>query len=254
MTKPRLQSRVPATRKPARPQRRKGDSAAGIYEIVRAKILSLEMTPGSNIDEGSIVKRFGVSRTPVREAVVRLASEGLVLLFPNRASQVAPLDLEKIRDYLEAIDLCQRAVTAWAAVRRRPEHLVAIKDRAAEFERATKTADVDGMVLSNRAFHIAVATACGNAQIAMAYQRLLDEGLRIARFTLGNLNYRQVGTYRSFVETVAREHDEMVDAIAAEDPRRAEAAAAAHTDHTRDRFVEFLSDTLSPAIKIQTSE
>lgn len=231
---------------------RKGDSATSIYEIVRAKILSLELTPGSAIDEASIVKEYGVSRTPVREAIVRLASEGLVLLFPNRGSQVAPLDLEKIRDYLEAIDLCQRAVTAWAAVRRRPEHLAAIKDCALEFDRAIKAADVDGMVLSNRAFHVSIAAACGNAQIAMAYQRLLDEGLRIARFTLGDLYYRQTGTYRSFVDNVSREHAEMVDAIEAEDPRRAEVAAAAHTDHTRDRFVEFLSDTLSPMIKIQT--
>lgn len=231
---------------------RKGDSAASIYEVVRAKILSLELTPGSAIDEAAIVKQYGVSRTPVREAIVRLASEGLVLLFPNRGSQVAPLDLEKIRDYLEAIDLCQRAVTAWAAVRRRPEHLGAIKDAALEFDRAIAAADVDRMVLSNRAFHVSIASACGNAQIALAYQRLLDEGLRISRFTLGNLYYRQVDTYRGFVDNVSREHAEMIDAIAAEDPSRAEIVAAAHTDHTRDRFVEFLSDTLSPRIKIRT--
>jgi len=230
---------------------RKGDSAASIYEIVRSKILSLELPPGSALDEASIVKQYGVSRTPVREAIVRLASDGLVLLFPNRGSQVAPLDLEKIRDYLEAIDLCQRAVTAWAAVRRRPEHIAAIKDGALAFDRAAAATDVDGMVLSNRAFHVAIAAACGNAQIAMAYQRLLDEGLRIARFTLGNLYYRQLGTYRAFVENVSREHAEMVDAIAAEDPRRAEAVAAAHTDNTRDRFVDFLSDTLSPAISVR---
>lgn len=235
---------------PAAP-RRKGDSATGIYEIIRAKILSLEMAPGSAVDEAAIVRSFGVSRTPVREAIVRLASEGLVLLFPNRGSQVAPLDLEKIRDYLEAIDLCQRAATAWAAVRRRAEHLAAIKARALEFDRAIKAGDVDAMVLSNRAFHIAIAQACGNAQIAMAYQRLLDEGLRIARFTLGNVYYRQLDTHRSFVDNVSREHAEMVDAIAAADAPRAEAIAAAHTDHTRDRFVSFLSDTLSPMIRIQ---
>lgn len=232
---------------------RKGDSATSIYDIVRAKILSLELTPGSALDEASIVKRYGVSRTPVREAIVRLASEGLVLLFPNRGSQVAPLDLEKIRDYLEAIDLCQRAVTAWAATRRRPAHLVAIRDRALDFDRAVEAGDVDVLVRSNHAFHLAIAAACGNAQIAMAYQRLLDEGLRIARFTLGDFYYRQTATYRAFVDNVAQEHAEMVDAIAAGDPGRAELVAAAHTDHTRDRFVEFLRDSLSPAIRIQTS-
>jgi DNA-binding GntR family transcriptional regulator len=234
-----------------RPVRRKGDSAARIYEQLRARILSLAWEPGAAVDEAALVREFGVSRTPIREALVRLASEGLVTLLPNRGSQVAPLDLTKIRDYLEAIDICQRAVTCWAALRRRPDQLQAIKRRAREFESAVRSGDNDAMVLANRAFHISIADACGNQQMAAAYLRLLDEGLRISRFTLNTVFENRRGAYREFVETVCREHADMVTAIEAQDAERAEALAASHTERTRRRFADFLADTLSTRIDVR---
>ena len=229
---------------------RRGDSAQRVYEAVRSKILSLQMAPGVAIDEAALVREFGVSRTPVREAVVRLASDGLVNLFPNRGSQVAPLDLDRIRDYLEAIDLCQRAVTNWAALRCRPQDVAKMRARAAEFERAAESGDTDAMVLSNRSFHLSIADACGNAQIAAAYARILDEGLRISRFTLSTTYYPQGPSYGQFVEQIVREHREMVDAIERHDTQAAEKLAADHTENTRDRFIGFLGDSLSPGIAV----
>ena len=232
------------------PAIRKGDSAARIYADVRRQILSLQLQPGAAIDEAALVRESGVSRTPVREALVRLASEGLVILLPNRGSQVAPLDLARIRDYLEAIDICQRAVTLWAAVRRRPQDIVAIRARAAEFEAAAAASNTDEMVLANRAFHQAIADACGNAMMATAYERILDEGLRVSRFSLGSVYASHADESRAFVEIIVQEHRGMVEAIELGDTARAEQLAASHTEHTRARFASFLSDTLAPAVKI----
>lgn len=218
-----------------------------VYDELRARILSLDLPPGASIDEASIVKKFGVSRTPVREAIIRLASEGLVVQQPNRSANVAPLDLARIRDYLEGIDLCQRAATRWAAIRRTPEDLARIKRLAGDFEKAVASRDSDRMVLLNRDFHLAIGAACGNVHIGDAYGRLLTEGLRIARFTLSGLYYRSESDYAAFVAAVVNEHRKMVNAIERQDPKTAEALAAVHTDHTRSRLVAFLSDTLAPA-------
>ena len=68
--------------------RAKGTSTAWIYERLRRDILSLSIDPGEDLDEAGLVERFGMSRTPVREALIRLASDGLVELLPNRGAKV----------------------------------------------------------------------------------------------------------------------------------------------------------------------
>lgn len=234
----------------ARAGERRGLGWKRVYDVLRARILSLELPPGANLDEASIVSLFGVSRTPVREAIIRLTAEGLAVQLPNRGAHVAPLDLTRIRDYLEGVDLCQRAATRWAAVRRTPEALALIRRLGAEFEKAASSGDSDRMVLANRDFHMAIGAACGNVHVADAYGRLLTEGLRIARYTLSGLYYRSDSDFAAFVDAVVREHREMVVAIERRDPDRAEAVASVHTDHTRSRFIAFLNDTLSPGTAV----
>ncbi len=221
---------------------RPGDSAARIYERIRARILSMALAPGAAIDEGALVREFEVSRTPVREAIVRLASEGLVTLLPNKGSQVAALDLSRIRDYLEAIDLVQRAVTALAARRRSDDDLIAIRAAGGAFEAAAAAADSEAMVERNRDFHAAIGRACGNELLVSTYLRLLDEGLRISRFTLNDHSYSSHDGYERFVERVLDEHRIMMDAIGSRDVVAAEEVAKEHTDHTRARFREFLCE------------
>ena len=230
---------------------RKGNSADQIYEELRKRILSLELAPGTVIDEAALVREFGKSRTPVREALVRLASIGLIILLPNRGSQVAPLDLSSIRDNLEAIDVLQRAVTIWAALRRKPHHLAVMRERAAAFDKAASAGDSGAMVITNRAFHSAIADACGNAQMAAAYERILDEGLRLARFSLNRLDDGAAPERRKFVKVIADEHDEMIDAIERQDAEKAEALATSHTEVTRQRFSSFLGETMAPRVKLK---
>jgi DNA-binding GntR family transcriptional regulator len=200
----------------------------------------MSLAPGAAIDEAALVREFEVSRTPVREAIVRLASEGLVTLLPNKGSQVAALDLARIRDYLEAIDLVQRAVTALAAKRRSDDDLIAIRAAGEAFEAAAAAADSEAMVERNRDFHAAIGRACGNELLVSTYTRLLDEGLRIARFTLNDRSYSSQDGYERFVERVLGEHRIMMDAIGSRDAVAAEVVAKEHTDHTRARFSEFL--------------
>lgn len=230
------------TNKPKRA--RTGDSSARIYEGLRARILSMNLAPGSSIDEAALVVEFQVSRTPVREAIVRLASEGLLTLHPNRGSQVAPLDLPRIRDYLEAMDLIQCAVTALAAQRRTAVELSNIRALSSAFEDAARTGDSEALVERNRDFHAAIGRACKNELLVTTYLRLLDEGLRISRFTLNDQSYAARTDFERFIATVITEHCEMTDAIEVQDMDSAERLARAHTNLTRGRFKDFLSEGL----------
>ena len=68
------------------PERRRGSGVRVVYDILRDEILELRLAPGSPIDEVRLAERFGMSRTPIREALVRLAGEGLIDTLPNRAA------------------------------------------------------------------------------------------------------------------------------------------------------------------------
>ena len=78
--------------------------------------------PASDVNEASArSEQFGVSRTPVREALIRLASEGLITLLPNQGARVSSIELSDIAQMFEMLELTQRAVNRWCAARRKPD-------------------------------------------------------------------------------------------------------------------------------------
>ncbi|HUG62608.1 MAG TPA: GntR family transcriptional regulator [Methylomirabilota bacterium] len=230
--------------------RKRGESTEAVHRILRDKILSLELSPGQKIEEAGLAALCGVSRTPVREALFRLASEGLVVLLPNRVTQVAQLDLTTVHDYLEGIDLLQRAINRWAALRRKDEHLEPIRTTAAAFDRAAVRGELNFMVLTNRAFHSAIADAAGNGLIADAYRRVLDVGLRVSRFTLSRSAYPSVSEYEAFVGEIKGEHHMMIDAIERQNPDEAERLSVCHTARTRERFADYLTQSLARDVTV----
>jgi DNA-binding GntR family transcriptional regulator len=234
----------------AKPAPTRGGESKRVYDGLKSSILTLELVPGVSVDESHIALKYGVSRTPIREALVRLQSEGLVIMLPNRGAHIAPLDLGRIRDYLEGIDLIQRAVLKWAAFRCTPNQLPAIRESADRFERAAAKGINAEMVLANHDFHAAIASVCGNGLIADAYGRFLDEGLRVSRFTLNSRYFTNSDDSQAFVDLVVLEHNEMVHALESHDVELAEKVASAHTRHTQERFAAYLQDSLSPLVKV----
>src|SRR4030095_13154476 len=79
-----------------------------VYDTLRTEILALTLAPGQLLDETSLAERFGLSRSPVREALIRLAAEDLVVTLPNRSTIVAPIDLASFPKYVDALDIAQR--------------------------------------------------------------------------------------------------------------------------------------------------
>ncbi len=229
------------------PRRSKGTGAAYVYGELRDDILTLELPPGENLDEARLVERFGMSRTPVREALIRLASDGLVTLLPNRGAVVASVDLVEFPRYVEALDLAQRAATGFAAMRRTAadlERIVAARDA---FEVAIVHGDVLTMTATNRDFHVAIGEAAHNRYIADLYRRLLDEGMRILRIPFAYDPAEDNGVQRHR-HRIVEEHRDIVDAIAAQDMARAEALAHAHAELFRVRFLQYLEQNLATQI------
>ena len=207
----------------APPERKRGSGVKLVYDLLRDEILDLTLPPGSPIDEVQLAERFSMSRTPIREALVRLAGEGLIDTLPNRSTMVSNIDFLNLHTFFEAITLMYRMTTRLAAQHHSPADLPIIRAHQAEFARAVAAQDALAMIATNRDFHAAIAEAGRNPYFTALFCRLLDEGRRILRMYYQSFDDRLPQRY-------ADEHEEMITAIAARDVGEADRLAKSHAD------------------------
>ena len=205
------------------PERKRGSGVKLVYDLLRDEILNLTLPPGSPIDEVQLADRFSMSRTPIREALVRLAGEGLIDTLPNRSTMVSNIDFMNLHTFFEAITLMYRMTTRLAAQHHNPADLQIIRAHQAEFAKAVAAQDALAMIATNRDFHAAIAEAGRNPYFTALFCRLLDEGRRILRMYYQSFDDRLPQRY-------ANEHDEMITAIANRDIDAADRLAKSHAD------------------------
>ncbi|WP_019994675.1 GntR family transcriptional regulator [Aureimonas ureilytica] len=205
------------------PERKRGSGVKMVYDLLRDEILDLVLPPGSPIDEVQLAERFGMSRTPIREALVRLSGEGLVHTLPNRSAVVAPIDFLNLHTFFDALVLMYRVTTRLAAEHHRPEDLEPIRARQAEFARAVADQNALAMIATNAAFHSAIAEAGRNPYFLGLFNRILDEGRRILRIYYNSYEDRLP---RQFVD----EHEEIILKIAGRDLDGADHLARIHAE------------------------
>src|SRR5690606_27829746 len=142
------------------------------------EILTLDVSPGQHLDESDLAALCRMLRSPVREVIIRLAAEPLLVPLSNRRTQLASLHPVAFPNDTEALDLLQRANTRLAAHYRTDADITAIRREMMAFEVAVKHNDYLEMSQTNLQFHVAVARAGRNPYLTAQYERLLGEGRR----------------------------------------------------------------------------
>ena len=216
------------------PTRKRGDSAKIVYERLRKSIICLELAPGELLDEVSLSGQFLMSRSPIREALIRLSMEGLVHTLPNKNSVVAPLGLEILPDYLDALELTQRVVTRLAAQSRNENDLLEMRTKQAEFCDALSEGDFALMIESNREFHMAISKAARNKYFDFLYSRLLDDGRRLLYLYFNSFS-------QGVPVAVAHDHELIIEAIHEGDADQAEKHAQDHAKDVAEWFLSYLN-------------
>ncbi|AOE84126.1 GntR family transcriptional regulator [Pseudomonas sp. TCU-HL1] len=214
-----------------------------IYEELRKQILTLQLKPGAQLDEVSLAAQFGVSRSPVRDALARLISEGLVTILPNRTTLVTPFEIEEFPKYIAALDLTQRAVTRLAAINRTEQDLDRIREANTAYVRALGLGNFQEMSERNKAFHLEIAKAGRNPYLTNYYEKLLGEGQRLLHLHFDFIVSSQM-------TRPDEDHDKIIEAIVNRQADEAEAASHEHTLLFRDRFLEFMKQNLTKNISI----
>ncbi|WP_415183904.1 GntR family transcriptional regulator [Phaeovulum sp.] len=218
-----------------KPERKRGSGVKHVYDILRDEIIDLVLEPGSPIDEIQLAERFSMSRTPIREALVRLAGEGLVTTLPNRSTVVSNIDFLNLYTFFDAITLMYRVTTRLAAQYHRPEDLQVIRVHQAEFAKAVASQDALAMIATNRDFHAAIAVAGQNAYYEGLFIRLLDEGRRLLRLYYSSFDDRLPQEY-------VIEHEDMIAAIEARDIEKADRLAGIHADQIVHQIQQLISE------------
>jgi DNA-binding GntR family transcriptional regulator len=222
---------------------KRGYGVSTVYETLRNEIIELKLAPGSPVDEQQLSDRFSLSRTPIREALVRLAAEGLITTLTNRATIVSNIDFLALPEFFDALTLMYRVTTRLAAANHAAGDIDGIRALQKTFERAVTDRDVLGMIATNRDFHVAIAQAGRNRYYTELFTRLLDEGRRILRLY-----------YSSFSDVLplqyVSEHEDMIQAIINRDVDSADALAAAHADQIVSQIRSYITADSRPTARL----
>ena len=211
-----------------------------VYRRLKEQIISGEMAPGSRLIELNIAADFGVSRTPVREALKRLAAENLVLADPARGMIVHAPDTGEIEDVFIVREALDGLAARLAAHRITPSELARLRLIVDTMREAIKGERREQILISNQRFHDVIYSAAGNPMLARVASDLRDF---VRRFT--TLPFASPDR----VEHVLSEHEQILAALEAHDPEAAQRASNAHLDAAREYLVrldlkEFAEDAL----------
>jgi DNA-binding GntR family transcriptional regulator len=221
---------------PARDAGRRLDSRT-LWEQVRDRlredILAGDLAPGTVLSEVALAESFGVSRGPIREALGRLASEGLVTITPRRGAIVTELTRDEFIDAYQVREAFETLAIRLAVPRLDEADLALLRELHEQMAEHVARGDVNAFFETNGRFHELFLTASGNRKLHEMYRLLMDQTGRYQARSLA---------LRGSIERSVAEHGAILEAVEAGD---AEAAVRLLADHIEvpQRVVEETSGT-----------
>lgn len=152
-----------------------------VHDRLRDAIVDGTLAPGEVVRDGDLATWLGVSRTPVREALLRLGGSGLVRAAPGRSTVVAEIDLAEIREAHAVVATMHRLAVAEAVDRLTPVHLEAMRLANAHFSAAIAAHDTDAALAADDAFHAVAVEASGNRALATVLDQFSPVVRRLER-------------------------------------------------------------------------
>ncbi len=190
-----------------------------VAERLRTRIFAHELQPGSWIDEQALALEYGISRTPLREALKVLASEGLVVLKPRRGCYVTELSEQDIDEVFPVMALLEGRVAEEAARRITSADFARLEAIHLELEKHVAANNADRFFEVNQRFHTALQDIAGNRYLA----QLIDDARQVIKLTRRD-SLRLEGRLKQSLA----EHREILEALRLKDPAKAQRSMHDH--------------------------
>jgi DNA-binding GntR family transcriptional regulator len=200
-----------------------------VHERIRNEILSCELKPGVQLQERELAERYAVSKSPIRDALLRLESQQLIEVMPRKGYRVRPISVSDARELYEMRSILERACIVRLIENSSDAQLAALDD----FRKTPKRADLVDWVAYNREFHLAIADMCGNARLARSTREVLEQ---FDRLTFMSVTASESGGLARYV----KEHGAIIDAVQKRDRRAAAKLMRDHVEASRKRLLDHL--------------
>ncbi len=204
----------------------------GVYERIRGDILACVLTPGAMIQEKELAGRYSVSKSPVRDALLRLQEQGLIEVMPRKGYRVRPISLADSRNLYETRILLEKACIK-RAIEKTPTENLALLD---QFRSAVGAESLAEWVDYNREFHRAIAHLSGNARLTKMSQEVIDQ---FDRLTFVGVSTAPSGASS---QKLVEEHCNIIDAIQARDKTSAARLINSHIIKSQKRLFSILEN------------
>lgn len=204
----------------------------GVYDRIRADILSCDLAPGARIYENDLAQRHGVSKSPVRDALLRLQEQGLIEVLPRKGYQVRPISVADADELYEMRILLEKACVRRAVDHASDEDLAGLD----KFRSAESNGGLAEWVTYNRDFHRAIAELSGNARLAKSAEAVIDQ---FDRLTFVGVSQQRSDTAS---DKLVGEHCDIIDAMQARDRGRAGTLVTNHIKRSRKRVFAVLEN------------
>lgn len=226
-------------------QKRRGSVL--VYEQLREDILWMKIEPGTAIDEVELANRFGVSRTPIREALLLLQGDWLVQFLPNRTSIVAPLSLNNMRQYFDSHLMLARLAARSAAMTGNVDQ-DALRVHVRAFRAAIAAGDHPAALRSSLALTRQLTALTGNIFLNRYFGHSLDSGIRTSiRYFFPNASPDELIAAADLA-------DHLIDAVAAGEIDASDAAMKAIVMHEVDVILRALTPVTGDKMDITMIE
>jgi DNA-binding GntR family transcriptional regulator len=195
-----------------------------VAERLRQRIFAHELKPGTWVDEQALAEQYGISRTPLREALKVLASEGLVTLKPRRGCYVTEISERDLDEIFTVMALLEGQCARSAAERAGSPELAELQRIHTRLEDAARANDINGFFEANQAFHHAVQTIADNHWL----QHVIEDLRKVIKLSR---HHSLFGEGR--LEQSLAEHRAILAALVARDPDRSEQCMRKHIESGR---------------------
>ena len=209
------------------------------HEAIKRKIVTLGVRPGERLDDIDLAEELGLSRTPVREALFRLGSEGLVTVGPRGGFLARPLDLVDINQLFEAHIVVARAVARLLACRATEADMAELQVAVNAVRDAIDLRSAAEISAANADLHRLEASFARNQHLRGLAWAIHDQGQRLSFLCFGGEAGYDGELSEHFART-CKDHGDSLAAVRDRDPDTAEQIAARHVRLFRDRVVKFL--------------
>lgn len=210
----------------------------GLHEQVAQRLRQMlvegEIAPGAKLNERELAERLNVSRTPLREAIKRLAAEGLVELLPNRGAVAVSLTEADVQNTFEVMAGLEAQSGELAAQRITPQELDEIRAMHFEMMAAYTRRDLSAYYALNARIHNAINAAAKNPVLASVYEQV-NARLQALRFRSNQDGEKW--------KRAMKEHETMIDALAAHDSAAMREVLLSHLRNKRDVVLELLRES-----------